>query len=253
MDRRIIAGDDVFSNCFSSAFKSNLKSDLKSNLKAYLLDLAFPNRCPFCGEFIAYDILCCEKCFHEALWADENICTGCGKSLLKGCICGNVSYDGCYAAAYYADSVRDCIHNLKFHGNTNGADIFGRVLRDRLETAGVLSGIDLIVPVPMTSKQKRERGYDQAELIARAISAGEVPVEDVLCRKHVKTSQHLLGAEERRSAVGKQYSATERDLSGMTVLLADDVITTGSNLSCCASLLKQMGAARVICAAAATA
>lgn len=86
MDRRIIAGDDVFSNCFSSAFKSNLK--------AYLLDLAFPNRCPFCGEFIAYDILCCEKCFHEALWADENICTGCGKSLLKGCICGNVSYDG---------------------------------------------------------------------------------------------------------------------------------------------------------------
>ena len=45
MDRRIIAGDDVFSNCFSSAFKSNLK--------AYLLDLAFPNRCPFCGEFIA--------------------------------------------------------------------------------------------------------------------------------------------------------------------------------------------------------
>lgn len=65
MDRRIIAGDDVFSNCFSSAFKSNLKS----NLKAYLLDLAFPNRCPFCGEFIAYDILCCEKCFHEALYA----------------------------------------------------------------------------------------------------------------------------------------------------------------------------------------
>lgn len=248
MDRRIIAGDDVFSNGFSCGLKSNFKS----NLKAYLLDLAFPNRCPFCGEFIAYDILCCEKCFHEALWADENICTGCGKLLLKGCICGNVSYDGCYAAAYYADNVRDCIHNLKFHGNTNGADIFGRVLRARLETAGVLSGIDLIVPVPMTAKQKRERGYNQAEHIARAISAGEIPVEDVLCRKHVKTSQHLLSAEERRSAVGEQYSATERDLSGMTVLLADDVITTGSTLSCCASLLKQMGAARVICAAAAT-
>lgn len=231
-DRRFIAGD--------------------SGIKSYLLDLAFPNRCPFCGEFIAYDLLCCEKCFHEALWADENVCTGCGKSFLKGCICGSVDYDGCFAAAYYADGVKECIHNLKFHGNINGGEIFGRVLRDRLEIAGVLGKADLIVPVPMTAAQKRERGYNQAELIARAISAGKIPVEDVLCRKHVKVSQHLLGARERRDAVVKQYFATDRDLSGMTVLLTDDVITTGSTLSCCAGLLKKMGAARVICAAAAT-
>lgn len=229
----------------------------KGGIKSYILDLFFPNRCPFCGSFIPYDRLCCEKCFHEALWADENICPLCGKSLLKGCICGDgLRYDMCFAAAYYTDNVRECIHALKFHGNVNGAEIFGRVLGEKLKISGAADEIDIALPVPMTAKQKRERGYNQAELIARAaVSGTDIEVNtSLLTRKNVKISQHLLSAEERRKAVGEQYSAAEgADLEGKNVLLVDDVLTTGSTLNCCAGILKdRLHAKKVICAAAAT-
>ncbi len=228
-----------------------------SSIKSYLLDIFFPNRCPFCGRFIPYDRLCCEKCFHEALWADDGICTGCGKSYIKGCMCENeLRYDMCFTAAYYADSVRECVHNLKFHGNTNGAVIFGRIIRERLKISGIIDEIDAAVPVPMTVRQKRERGYNQAELIAKAAVHGSgIRLESsALIRKNVKVSQHLLSAEERKRAVTEQYFAADGvSFEGKTVLLADDVLTTGSTLDCCAGLLKdKLHAKRVICAAAAT-
>lgn len=228
----------------------------KGGKKAFLLDLVFPMRCPFCDEFIEYDRLCCEECADEILWADENICTVCGKSLTKGCICPDVSYDRCIPAAYFTDRARYGIHSLKFRSGKSAADVLGRVIGDRLRVMGLMNEIDLAVPVPMTAIQLRQRGYNQAELIARAIVEGtDIPIEcDLLERHNVKTSQHLLGAEERYEAVKMQYSAAQdKDLSGMTVLLADDVLTTGATLNYCAYLLKEkLRAKRVICGVGAT-
>lgn len=226
-------------------------------IKLFLLDLIFPNRCPFCGDFIAYDSLCCEKCFGEILWADENICIKCGKPAPEECICGRgLRYDMCLTAAYYKDKAKEGIYDLKFRSGTNAAEVFGRVLAGRLEALSLTDKIDVAVPVPMSARQRRMRGYNQAELIARAIVRDTgIPVETgVLMRENVSRAQHLLGAQERSESVKEQYFAAEGiSLAGKTVLLTDDVITTGSTLDRCAMLLKEsLGAEKVICAAAAT-
>lgn len=226
-------------------------------VRLWLLDLIFPNHCPFCEEVISYDLLCCEKCFNEILWADEHICLKCGKPKPEGCICSHgTAYDMCVPAAYYRDNVTEAICGMKFLSRTNAAVIFGRVIGDRLKELSAADKIDLAVPVPMLPRQERIRGYNQAELIAEEIAERiDVPVRtDLLIRKNVRKAQHHLTAEERASSAEKQYfAAGEPDLYGKTVLLTDDVLTTGSTLNRCARLLKEYhGAQRVICAVAAT-
>jgi len=228
-----------------------------SSVKSLLLDFFFPSRCPFCGGFISFDRLCCMECFSELMWADEYICRRCGKPVRPECDCNTPhSYSLCASAAYYSGSVKDGIYSLKFKNNLNSAVIFGRALRDMLDEMGVLDDIDIAVPVPMSPKQQRMRGYNQAEEIARAIVKGtDIPVRtDLIRRRFSKTAQHDLSGDERHRAAHKNYYTDIHGtpLSGLTVLLADDVLTTGSTLNACSELLTALGAECVICAAAAT-
>lgn len=227
-----------------------------SSLKAFLADLIYPNRCPFCSRFIRYDRLCCEECFSEILWADENICRLCGKPLAPRCRCEEKpGYDMCAAAAYYSGSAKKGIINLKYRGGLNAAVIFGRVLRDELKLMDVWDGITAAVPVPMSVKQQRQRGYNQAEELAYAVTEGsDIKVRnDLIFRKYSKIAQHTLNAAERKTAAQNAYFAKSGEkLPGGVVLLVDDVLTTGATFDKCAELLKELGAQKVICAAAAT-
>ncbi|MCI7767817.1 MAG: ComF family protein [Oscillospiraceae bacterium] len=235
--------------------KGIIKGD--SSFRSYVLDLFFPNRCPFCGGFIGYDELCCEECFSEILWADENICRRCGKPFRPECGCGEPrNYQLCASAAYYTGAVREGIYSLKFKNNLNGAAIFGRALRDELKVMGVLDEIDVAVPVPMSPREMRSRGYNQAEELAKYITRGtDIPINTELIRRRFsKTAQHFLSVGERKAGAERIYytELTGLPLSGMTVLLTDDVLTTGSTLNVCSALLLGLGAERIICAAAAT-
>ncbi|MBQ7990592.1 MAG: ComF family protein [Oscillospiraceae bacterium] len=223
-------------------------------MKMFLADLFLPNRCPFCDAFIPYDRLCCDGCFDSCAWSDENICPVCGKSVMRECRCGKVTYDECVAAAYYTGNAKAAVIRLKFMDGVSAAAVFGRVLRDMLKVRGILDSIDAAVPVPMHRSGLSARGYNQAELIAREIVRDtDIPLRtDLLYRDEPQTAQHDLGLEERMAAA-LQYHGRDADLGGMTVLLADDVLTTGATFSACADILKRMGAVRVVCAAAVTA
>lgn len=228
-----------------------------SSLKSYVLDFFFPNRCPFCGGFIPYNDLCCEECFSEILWADEHICPQCGKPKRPHCLCKeSPEYALCASAAYYSGIVKEGIFSLKFKNNLNAAAIFGQALRDKLSEMGVIDSIDLAVPVPMSPKQMRIRGYNQAEELAKHLTKGtNIPVRtDLIQRRFSKTAQHDLSGEDRKREAAQTYftELSGTPLSGMTVLLVDDVLTTGSTLNACSALLLQLGSERVICAAAAT-
>ncbi|MCM1579322.1 MAG: hypothetical protein NC078_11035, partial [Ruminococcus sp.] len=168
----------------------------------------------------------------------------------------SVKYDLCVPAAYYSGGVKLSVYKLKFRSDTTAAELYGRIIARRLEIMGVLPGIDLAVPVPMAKANRRVRGYNQAELLAKVIIRGTgIPLcNNIIIRKNVRRSQHDLSAEERRTAVFTQYFALDTDIAeGRTVLLVDDVLTTGSTLNYCAGLLKErLGAKKVICAVAAT-
>lgn len=218
-----------------------------------LADIFYPNRCPFCDSFIPYDRLCCTECFDSVLWTDEYICPKCGKYALGKCICP-VECERTFTAAYYEETAKHGIYEMKFDGHKDAAVIFGKVIADRMAEQDALEGIDLAVPVPMSPSTLRRRGFNQAELIARAITAHtDIPIHtDILGRKEHSADQHTLSAEERIQAAAEQYYLKGSVPEGAAVLLVDDVLTTGSTMRVCTSLLLKGGAGRVICAAAVT-
>jgi competence protein ComFC len=219
----------------------------------FLLDLFFPNRCPFCDEFIPWNKFACDKCYSEILWTDEYVCKKCGKD---SCICDTgLNYDLCYTAAYYKGNVKEAILGLKVKNALNFADIAAEVICYKMAIDGVDKKIDYIVPVPMTKEKQRLRGYNQAQEFGRSISRiikASVRT-DILFKNDSDVDQHELSAEERKENVKNLYYFKYNDeITGKTILLCDDVLTTGSTADKCSELLKECGAETVIVAAAAT-
>lgn len=213
----------------------------------WLIDFVYPNRCPFCGEFIAWNKEICEICEKELEPID--FCPKCGQQK-SGCKCGDeLLYDGCAVLYPYAGAVRDGILRLKYKDGFDTARFAVPKLADVLREHG-LTDIDVITAVPMTKKRRRETGYNQAEYIARLLSRRlAVPCDFRLIGKSVTApTQHNLAADERKTAAQEAYYAENRRIDGKTVLLCDDILTTGSTLSACAGILKSMGAGRVYCA-----
>lgn len=219
-----------------------------SKCKAFLLDIVFPNRCPFCGDFIMWDRHICVKCDEKLIKANDTICRKCG---YDKCVCGKaVHYDTAFASFFYNEEfVSSAIYSFKETGEMNIAEytVNDIVLRMKREN---ISKPDIIVPVPMSRKKRRKRGHNQAELLARCIGKTlDRPVRsDILFKYDTKDEQHLHSAEERKERVKTLFYSGKVDLSGMTVMLCDDVMTTGATINECALLLKQLGAESVISA-----
>lgn len=216
--------------------------------KAFLLDIFFPNRCPFCGNFIMWYERICDDCEENLQKANDMICRKCGHDK---CVCGeNINYDTAFATFFYNDElVSGAIYDFKKTGGTNLAEYTAKdiALRIKMEKLPVP---DIIVPVPMGRKKRRRRGHNQAELLAECIGKRlDIPVYcNILFKYDTKDEQHLHGARERQERVKSLFYARKADLSGITVMLCDDVMTTGATIGECAGLLKQLGAESVISA-----
>lgn len=214
----------------------------------YLIDLIFPNRCPCCGNFIKYDELICSQCIDELPIMDKYICEKCGK---PECICyKNLWYDRCYVAGFYEGKMRKGIINLKYKNGINLAEYLCPMLVNKLNEARLLSKIDIITCVPMTKDSIAVRQYNQANEIASIISqlTHIHSSNKVLKKNYNNVSQHTLSSKDRQKAVFGLYSLDRKvNVKGKTILLCDDVITTGSTLNECAKVLKENGAECVIC------
>lgn len=219
----------------------------------YFIDLIFPNRCPCCGKFIKYDELICKDCMDELPIMDKYICEKCGK---PECICyKKLSYDRCYVTSFYEGKMRDGIINLKYKNAINLAEFFCPLIVKKIKQANLVSKIDIITGVPMTSSSLAVRQYNQANEIASIISQliNKPCSKKVLKKNFNNVSQHTLSSKDRHNATIGLYSLTNKvSVRGKTILLCDDVITTGSTLNECAKVLKQGGAEYVICVALAT-
>ncbi len=152
--------------------------------------------------------------------------------------------------------VRAAVHLLKYGGAVKIAERFGVLLAGKIVADPKLSTCDFVAPVPLHPARRRERGYNQSELIAARLS-GELRLshEPGLLRRVRQTqSQTMFDAEGRKKNIAGAFSVEEQlavNLKGTRILLIDDVITTGATIKECAGALKRAGATEVYAASAA--
>ena len=151
----------------------------------------------------------------------------------------------CRAAGIYAGALSAIVHALKYQHRTSLATPLGKLAAKHCGDA--FSGADLVVPVPLHPSRRRERGFNQAALLARALP---LPCADALARIRATPSQTDLPADERRRNVKGAFAlASDARLRaavpGRCIVLVDDVATTGATLGECAKVLKEAGAGEV--------
>lgn len=211
----------------------------------FVLDLLFPPKCVFCGKVLdtGEDGLCA-RCQRELPWLTD------GEAELTG-----EFFSLCAASLRYQDKVRDSVRRYKFKGRRGYHKLYGRLVAQCVHDH--LAGrYDLISWVPLSPQRKKERGYDQAFLLASAaaLELGEVAVEALRKERNTDPQSGLTEDAQRRANVLGAYTPVDPELvAGKRVLLIDDVVTTGSTLSECARMLRTMGAEDVVCAALARA
>ena len=154
----------------------------------------------------------------------------------------------------YEGNVRRSIHRYKFNGARHYADAYGRLLAMRIQRD--LPAADIITWVPVSRKRLRARGYDQVELLAKAVGPElGIPVERLLekFRDNRANSGLKTPAERRANVLGVYRAVDPEGICGKRVLLLDDIVTTGATASECARVLLTAGAEEVIFAAVAAA
>ncbi|CAN5753424.1 hypothetical protein BH24CHL6_BH24CHL6_05800 [soil metagenome] len=146
--------------------------------------------------------------------------------------------------AAYNGPARACLHALKYGGELRLVEPLAELMAQRWQHAGI--GGDVLVPVPVNAQRRRERGFDQAELLARELGRRlRLPLLPALQRTARTQAQHKLGRGARADNVGGVFTVPPRltgQVSGRWLVLVDDVVTTGATLSACVTTLRAAGA-----------
>ena len=222
-------------------------TDLVQEIKRGLLDLLFPPRCVACREMGS---LLCAKCRDEFELVEPPLCPHCGRPWPNSRLCplcqrDPLQIDGVRSVAYLDGTLRQAIHHFKYYNRQALAVPLGELMGQYWEKSP-LPG-EIIVPVPLHPDRLRERGYNQAALLARELgkSIGLPVAENGLVRVRATRPQVELGAQERKENVRDAFRCSNAELKGKRVLLIDDVCTTGATLEACSIALRQVGARSV--------
>jgi ComF family protein len=240
-------------------------SSLAGGLIRRAAHLFWPSQCLVCRAAIhPDDAQLCGICWQNLSKAvASDYCRRCGRQvspfgIVDGC-CGGCRdetyhYDGIARVGVYESTLRALILAFKFGEQTELAARLSAMLRQSLSAVPFYRHIDLVVPVPLHWRRRLQRGYNQSHLLARRVRPAQTPVSADLVRiRHTLQQWDLNPAQRRRNVKGAFAVRKGHPFTGKTILLVDDISTSGATLSECAKTLKQAGAKAVYTAVLATA
>ena len=223
-----------------------------ARLARYVVDFALPPRCGGCGTIVDEVDSFCSECWRKLHFLGPGGCSRCGLPL-KGtdidtcavCLARPPRLDRIRAAVAYDDISRSIALRLKYGRKVALARTMSRYMHPLV---GELPADAVLVPVPLHRGRLWNRGFNQSAIVARELSRRTgLPVE-VDALRRVRATPPLKGLnmrQRRRTVAGAFRASPEAELRGRTVVLIDDVLTTGSTANACARVLKRAGAKRV--------
>ncbi len=219
--------------------------------------LLYPPVCAICAADISDRQYLCRQCADEAPKLRAPFCEKCSQPF-AGAIDGSFTCSNCAQRTLHFEAavsafrsrgvVRQLVHEFKYGRQLHLRHPLGEWLGETLDDPRLRGRrFDSIVPVPLHPTRERERGFNQADLLARSLSLrADVPVRRSLRRIRYTTTQTRHDRDERMENLRGAFRLRKRaDVRNARVLLVDDILTTGSTLSECADVLKKAGALSV--------
>lgn len=204
-----------------------------------ILALLFPTKCQYCRKVIPYGTLICKKCLEKLTLQKHitNIMMENGKELIA------------ISPFIYEKEIKRAICDFKFNGKIEFSEHLAKCMAQVVKESYDLKDFDFITAVPLSSKGKKVRGYNQSEILAR-IAAKNLNLLYVETLSKIKENkkQYTLSKNERKENVKGVYTVLEKTkVLGKQILLCDDIVTTGSTLNECAKMLYLAGAKKICC------
>ena len=201
-------------------------------IAAWLCDLLYPPKCMLCGRLLRdSEAVLCGRCGHELPEWDN------APRRVPG-------YERCAAAFVYEEPIRGSILRFKFHGMQTYAVQYARWMAVRVR-GELRTSFDFVTWTPCSRRRRWSRGFDQAELLAKAL-ARELDLEArptlEKFRHRPPQSKTKTAAKRRANVQGAYRLLPGADVRGRTVLVVDDILTTGATLGECGRILRQAGA-----------
>jgi competence protein ComFC len=212
-----------------------------------VLDWLFP---PVCGGCNRIGFRWCPDCQKNVMPVPEPVCQACGLPLSRFGLCSicNISpppYKAMRSWVVFEGPIRHALHSLKYRRNVVLGDTLARYMAEYVEKLGWRA--DMVVPVPLGRQRMKERGYNQAGLLALPLSIiqGWQYSPQAVLRIRETRSQVGLSAMERKENLSTAFRADPSRVNGKVILLVDDVATTGATLAACSDAFIKAGAKAV--------
>lgn len=218
-----------------------------------LLNLLYPRTCVICGKVLGKEKIC-KDCRRELSYCKSPRCCCCGKQLetLEQEYCGDCQkkphlFRRGLAPFSHVGKIRHAVYGIKYQNQRENIDFFVEEINRHYRKEIGTWNCDIMIPVPLYYKKKRKRGFNQAEVFAKRLSKklNMSCQTDILVRNRETRPLKELSRKARMENLQGAFTVKKQCVRGKTILLVDDIYTTGSTLDACSAVLRRAGAKEI--------